>query len=125
MKSKNTQTTNNNEIIDNFYSRIIKSVDKNPPYGLIDFEEFCDLSAFMDTMRKTFDAVDLNKDGKVSSFFSPSKKSDPTDYSFQLNEKELGAALIDTGYNFDSRRIAEIMQAIDLNHSNDIQFEGK
>jgi len=85
-------------------NRMIKLVNVRPPFGSIDFEEFCNLSAYLDATRKSFDSADTNKNGKI-------------------DMKELGEALLDTGFSITSTQLKKLLKLVDMDGNGDIQFE--
>eukprot|EP01102_Stenamoeba_stenopodia_P000087 TRINITY_DN1005_c0_g1_i1.p1 TRINITY_DN1005_c0_g1~~TRINITY_DN1005_c0_g1_i1.p1 ORF type:complete len:213 (-),score=61.94 TRINITY_DN1005_c0_g1_i1:101-739(-) len=72
--------------------------------GKISFEEFIRLTMLLEGFKSSYNSIDIEKKGLVST-------------------KALGQWLLDIGYNLNYRELKAIVHAVDENHSGLVEFE--
>jgi len=82
--------------------RMIRVTDKTGKNSL-SFEEFLQLTAFLEEMRTNFRRADQDGNGKV-------------------DQAELGRVLLDAGFNLSSSQIKHLMNVVDSDHSGTVEF---
>jgi len=82
--------------------RMIALVDHENK-GCVSFEEFAELTLFLDNQRIAFAREDNDKNGKIDHI-------------------ELGRALIDMGFNLKSNQIKHLLAVVDEDHNGTIEF---
>jgi len=87
---------------ENVIKRMIAIVD-NQKNGCVTFEEFAELTQYLENQRFSFAREDSDKNGKIDHI-------------------ELGRALLDMGYNLKANQIKHLLAVVDEDHNGTIEF---